>query len=292
PSNGNADDTADELREGDERATLRNQLFFPCILGLDRNDCVLESTANPDTKEDLESDFLARPRVRVEGIEQARADRDQKGRAEQEGPIATSRVDHTSRTTSGDNNAKHKGENVDTGASRRVALGDLKVDGKIVGAEEQSQHDKELKGSTNLSAATEHRGTQNGTVAESVFPYNKCGAENAKHAKERNDNLIIPWTLISTPLQRKEQGSDHTECQDRTEPVEREPFLESSLAFVLVTAEGRTIGNEENDRHDSDHTKRQVDVEAPTPRDVVGECTTEEGADDTGERKNRTECAK
>ncbi|RUS14553.1 hypothetical protein BC937DRAFT_93647 [Endogone sp. FLAS-F59071] len=46
-----------------------------------------------------------------------------------------------------------------------------------------------------------------------------------------------------------------------------------------------------DDGDDGDGTKRQVNVEAPTPINVVGEDTTEERAENGGEREDRAEQA-
>ena len=52
------------------------------------------------------------------------------------------------------------------------------------------------------------------------------------HNEQSNDNLIAPWPLDSTPLQREEKANCPSQGKDRADPVQGDPFLQNTLSFM------------------------------------------------------------
>ena len=104
--------------------------------------------------------------------------------------------------------------------------------------------------------------------------------QDAKDDKQGNDAAILPGVLGSTPLQRQQETDDGRNEHGCAEQVKRQDLL---LQRQMLLGE-RRLGQlqKQDDEGDSDGPKRQVDVEAPAPADVVGEGSAHEGPGNRG----------
>lgn len=97
------------------------------------------------------------------------------------------------------------------------------------------------------------------------------GEDTSKH--QSNDNRRgIPAPRDATPLSSKDEANSPSHGKDDTNPVTHEQLLEHGFGVALVrtfTTKGGSAGLEEEETADGDTTERQVDIETPSPADMV-----------------------
>lgn len=108
--------------------------------------------------------------------------------------------------------------------------------------------------------------------------------DDEKH-KKSNDAAVVPFVFAATPLERKKQANDGGEESCGALQVELHDLLLPG-GFNLLSAAGNR--EERNDEGGSYTSKRQVDVEAPSPSQVIGEGSTHEW---TGDGSNAVHCS-
>lgn len=79
-------------------------------------------------------------------------------------------------------------------------------------------------------------------------------------SEKSNDNLVVPWPGDTTPLQREQESSDHSQGQECTKPIHGEPFLTVVHALVELVPWWWVVIKEEEDECDSDSSEWQVDL--------------------------------
>jgi hypothetical protein len=75
------------------------------------------------------------------------------------------------------------------------------------------------------------------------------------HDEQSNDNRVTPCAVIASPLKRKEQGHDHEEGDDRTDPIDDFHAFPEGLAGMLRVDRGTSL-EEEQDGTDGETNKR------------------------------------
>lgn len=97
---------------------------------------------------------------------------------------------------------------------------------------------------------------------------------------ETNDSLVRPGVLDAAILDEEGVGDDTAHGERDTGGV----HLQDALLPSRLDGDGGARGREEQeDEGTGDGTDGKVDVEAPTPADVVGEGAADQGTDDAGE---------
>lgn len=124
----------------------------------------------------------------------------------------------------------------------------------------------------------------------------RCLQEIARNDQSwTNDRRSVPRLRDSTLLQSEDKTRRDSKDEDRSNPVEREEPPKGRLGgqagsllfrFELSKSLGSARSDKEDDGHKSDASDGQVQVEAPSPRRMLGENAAEEGADlEVGARK-------
>lgn len=110
-----------------------------------------------------------------------------------------------------------------------------------------------------------------------------------KHHRENkagNDAAIVPITRDATPLQGEDEDARPPHSDNRASPITPPKLAEHNAAVSLVRrlhTHGRPGRLHDRLERERNTTKRQVDVEAPAPRHVVGERAADERTDDTSD---------
>ena len=108
----------------------------------------------------------------------------------------------------------------------------------------------------------------------------KGNDEHYEEHQENDDAGVAPGVARAAPLQRQEQADDGGDEEGGADGVELPQLL---LQRQVAAARDAGRLEEEEDAGDGDGADGQVDVEAPTPADVIGEGSTEQRAGDGGD---------
>ncbi|CAG8706648.1 409_t:CDS:2, partial [Acaulospora colombiana] len=262
---GDTHHTTEQLEEREEGRSLWDECGFVRVFRLDSHNRELERDTKTGTENDLVPDQPCRTGILVNGEEQTGTDGTDDRTDDEHAPIVAGKVDECARGEGGDDGGQHEGDNVDSGLGGGTAFG-LVEKGEVVGSREEGDHHEEHGSpSSDLSASFEQEEGEHGTVTLEKFPSDENDEQHAKHAKERNDDFIVPRTGDATPLEGQEQAGDHTDRDDGPDPVHGEPLLEGRHVFVQFGFGGRVGGDEKDDGGDGNGTEWKVDVKAPTP---------------------------
>jgi hypothetical protein len=99
--------------------------------------------------------------------------------------------------------------------------------------------------------------------------------------KESNNSWRVPWILVTTPLERKQNAHSACDQEEATDIVD-------DLKLVTDRTLGRREVKEENNHHKSNGANWNVDVETPSPTSVVSQCATEKRTYNGGDTKTST----
>src|SRR2546423_4226275 len=112
---------------------------------------------------------------------------------------------------------------------------------------------------------------RNGSVfAFVVLDDEEYDGQDAEETEAEDDSPIGPRILGATPLKSKKAANDIEDEHGRTPEVELVcPLTPGNAGLGLP---GRRM-EEEDDDHEGDKADWKIDIKAPTPRNMVGECT-------------------
>lgn len=85
---------------------------------------------------------------------------------------------------------------------------------------------------------------------------------------------MVPGVCDTTPGKGQEDGYSHAQRKDRTNPVERDPFLEKGLSLTRRMRERRVYGKKDGDSSQGDTPKRKVNLRASEYVADWGRCVT------------------
>lgn len=220
----------------------------------------------------------------------------------------------------------HKSENVHPRLGRRVRLDGLVEDGQVVDAREHDEHEEEGRDARadGRPVGEEVHGQEGGILLADVpLPADEEHEDDTEDdelgnlwvretgrwssvslfAKRlrgmtkgwTNDRRSVPRLRDPTLLQSEDKTRRDSKDEDRSNPVEREEPPKGRLGgqagsllfrFELSKSLGSARSDKEDDGHESDASNGQIQVEAPSPRRMLGENAAEEGADlEVGARK-------
>lgn len=165
----------------------------------------------------------------------------------------------------------------------------LEVDGDVVDGGEEAAGKDESKGAHDPVGALPGESRRNhGSLALEVLKGSPSCRDGDKANEKANDNRRVPGVGNTAILHSKDVSDGGAHHQDNTERVHlQELFQESCLDG------DSTLGRLEEDQYNQggETSDGEVDVETPSPADVVGECAAQKRTNDTGKSIRSTEDA-
>ena len=126
-------------------------------------------------------------------------------------------------------------------------------------------------GDSSNGTLLEDSGRDSGVILLPKLNANKDNEQNSKNDQKCDDAAVGPWVLRAAPLESEKQADDHRQEDDRAVDIELLDVLApASVAKALCAG---LLGGvvEEHDEGDGHRADWEVDVEAPAPRELVGE---------------------
>lgn len=161
----------------------------------------------------------------------------------------------------------------------------VKDEGEEASAEEETEH----HGSKNV-AVLEHSRRQCSLVSFPELDTNKHKDHEAKANKQANNLGVAPSILRATPLQGQDETHNGGDEDGRAEEIDFENTLQDSHAQSGVRV--AVDVQQEDDNEHGEAADGEVDVETPSPGDLLGEDTAEERTGDGGDSPHATDEAK
>jgi len=84
---------------------------------------------------------------------------------------------------------------------------------------------------------------------------------------------VAPWFGVTTLLKRKKQTCGHPDTKNGADPVQVKILPPALAREVRVGGSGLSL-EEKTDKGHRQGSDRQINVKAPTPRDLIGEGAT------------------
>lgn len=157
----------------------------------------------------------------------------------------------------------------------------LEVDGDVVDCEEEGAGKDEGKGAHDPDGSVlDDSGGDHGSLALEPLEESPSNNDEAESDKETNDDGGVESVSLATVLSRQDVRDGRTHHQRNTQGVHLSKLLQKRS--LLGDSIARSLEEDEDDER-GDTTDGEVDVEAPSPRDVIGKGAADEGTDDTGD---------
>lgn len=269
-SDGDEEGAAEGLREHHDGSADRNVLLGEGSLHSDKH--LLHAETDTGTEDELVTDPLRRVGVCLEGGQQTGTDGHQDGGQQHEGSVVADSSDESTRQHGNDDETEDGRQVHDTGLCGADTLDGLEPDGDVVDHDEESgtQHGTEPGGSPHV-AVLEHARRNGGILLLPDLHSEETDNKETSDDQERDDAATLPLVLDATPLQGKEKADDGGEEQGSTLEIKLlDLFLPGSVDLGGLALDGEE-GDDEGGRYG---TEGQVDVEAPSPSQVIGKGTT------------------
>lgn len=157
----------------------------------------------------------------------------------------------------------------------------LEPNGEVVNHDEECGTQASTKESARPNSSVQEDARRNGGLfSQPDLNHEEANDEHTKDNKQANDAAILPGILGTTPLQSQQQRHNTGDEQEGTEQIERlDLLLEAQLALGNL---GLRQAQEGNDECNGNTTKGQVNVEAPSPSDVIGKGTAHKRSSNRG----------
>lgn len=156
----------------------------------------------------------------------------------------------------------------------------LEVDGNVVDGEEEGTGKDKGKGAHDGDGAVLDEVTRDhGSLTLVPAGKDPGGNDEDEADKETDDDGGVPSVGLTTVLDSENVGDGGAHHKDDADGVHLSDLLKERS--LLGDGSAGSLEEEEDDTG-RDTSDGKVDVEAPSPRDVVGEGTAQERADDTG----------
>lgn len=157
----------------------------------------------------------------------------------------------------------------------------LEVDGDVVNSEEEGAGKDEGKGAHDPDGSVlDDSGGNHGSLALVPLEDSPSNDDEAESDEETNDDGGVESVSLATVLSRQDVRNGCTHHQRNTQGVHLSNLLQERS--LLGDGVARSLEEDEDDEG-RDTTDGEVDVEAPSPRDVIGKGAADEGTDDTGD---------
>lgn len=156
----------------------------------------------------------------------------------------------------------------------------LEVDGNVVDGEEEGAGKDKSKGAHDSDGAVLDEMTRDHRSLTLVPAGKSPGSNNEDKAnKKTDDDGRVPSVSLTTVLDSENVGDGGAHHEDDADGVHLSDLLKKRS--LLGDSSAGSLEEEEDDAS-RDTSDGKVDVEAPSPRDVVSESTAQERTDDTG----------
>lgn len=282
------EERAAEALEEEQHAGGRAQV---CRVGhgLDGNHGDLERRTPTGAGDDLVSDPFPAGRVGAQSVQQTGADGGDGCAAEQQRLVVSGDADQGAAGDGGKGHGNDKGQVADAAHGRVGAVDGLEVDGDVVdGGEEAAGLDKGNQTHDPVGALGEQLWRHHGVFALEPLAEGPGADDEGEADQEADDNGRVPGVRNASVLHRQDEGDGGAHHQDDAERVHLADFLNERRLDRHGVA--RRLEEDEDDGC-GDTSNRQVDVEAPSPGDVVGEGSSQQRSDDTGKAVRSTDDA-
>jgi len=246
--------------------------------GLPHDDRDLDAQAEADARQRLVADPRAARRALLQRVDEAGAHRVEHAAQHQQRDEVAGDGDGGARHDAEERDAEDEGDVVDAGLGCRHAGHDLEVDGQVVQQQQEGagveglEHGQEAE----RAAADESRYDQRPVAHPDLVGYEQ--RQQQHEAYDHADHVrAVPALRRAAPLQREDEAHERRHENKGTERV----HLQDLLPQRGLLRPGHLGSLEEDDDEGSGSAADgQVDVEAPAPRQVVGEDAAEQRADD------------
>lgn len=124
-----------------------------------------------------------------------------------------------------------------------------------------------------------------GLVAPPPLDNNEQHSQDSTAYEQDDKARVTPFILDPAPLQSQETTDDTRKEECTAQEIQLRDLIHETEAILNRF---RAL-EEEQDEKRRNQPNRQVDVEAPTPRDIVRQGTAHQGSGDTGNAKRGTD---
>jgi len=254
-------------------------------VGLGDNDGNLEGKSPSNAAEDLVADPFPAGGTDVKGVEQARSDGCNGGTGNSDGAGDTGLGDHDATDDSADGDGQNQGQVANARLNRGGVVDRLEVDRQVVDDDEVCSGKEEgvERADPNCSVA-EQTGDDHGALAVIVLPAEEGDGNSHEADKEADDGCRVPRHGHASILKGQDVRDQTAHDQEGAERIHLEQLLRERR---LNRLSGRGSFEEEHEDGSRDASDREVDVETPTPRDLVRESTSDQRPNN---RSNAVRC--
>jgi hypothetical protein len=216
--------------------------------------------------------------INIKQIQETCTDGCNSGTTDEERLIPACSSDKTTTDDSREGNSKNEGKIANTTARGRGIVDRLEVDGNVVdGQEERTGKDEGKSAHDPDGAVLEDAAGDHGSFTLDVTGNSPGDSDSNPTDKKTDDYRRVPSVSLTTVLNSQNVRDGKTHHQDDTEGI----HLEELLKKRSLDRDGSTGSLEEQEDDGSrDTSNGEVDVETPSPGDVIGKSTTQERADD------------
>lgn len=250
----------------------------------------LKGAAPASSGDDLVTNPLASRCVYAHCVQEASSDCGNGCASEEERLVPASGSDQDTACNGREGDGNDEGQVTDTAHGWVGAVDRLEVDGDVVdGGEEATSLNKGDQRHDEVGALGKQLRRHHGVLA--LEPLDKCPSsdDEGESNEKANDDGRVPGVSDATVLDSQDEGDGGSHHQNNTERVHLSNLLNKGRL------DGDRISRsleEDEDDGGRDTSDRQVDVEAPSPGDVVGKGSSQQRSDDTGETIRSTDDAR
>lgn len=157
----------------------------------------------------------------------------------------------------------------------------LEVHGEVVdGREETTSKDEGKGGGDPVGPLLDQLGADHGPLTLPPLEKTPGGNDQDKTNEESDDSAGVPGVRDTTVLDSKEEANSGSHDESDTGKIHLADLLDKG--GLLRDSMGGSL-EEKEDEESSHTTNGKVDVEAPSPRDMICESTTQERSNDATE---------
>jgi hypothetical protein len=219
--------------------------------------------------------------VNIKEVQQTSTNSRKGSTADEERLVEASSSNKTSTDNSGESDRENKRQVTNTTARRRSVVNRLEVDGDVVDGEEERTGKDESKGAHNPDGAVlEDADRNHGSLTLNITGDGPDDGDGDPSNEQTDNNRGVPSVSLSTVLNSENIRDGEAHHQNNSKGVHLKELLKKR--GLDGNSSTGSLEEQEDDagRESSDG---EVDVETPSPRDVVSEGTTKERSNDTGD---------
>lgn len=256
---------------------------------LDSNHGDLEGNTPSSTSDDLVANPLASRGVGFEEIQKTGTNGRNGGATDEEGLVVAGGRDQSTAEDGAKGDGDDEGQVADTAVGGGGPVDRLEVDGDVVNGEEEGAGKDKGKGAHDGDGAVlDETARDHGLLALVPAGKDPGGNDEDEADDEADDDGRVPGVGLAAVLDGEDVRDGGAHHEDDADGVHLSDLLEKRSLLGDGGAGGL---EEEEDDAGGDTSDGKVDVEAPSPRDVVGEGAAQERTDDAGDTIGGTDDA-